>query len=47
LLKLGIALKRLGESDAACSSFSELSQRFPEATVILERAERERQRAQC
>lgn len=47
LLKLGISLKRLGETEAACSSFSELGRRFPEATQILERAERERQRAQC
>ena len=47
LLKLGISLKRLGETEAACSSFSELKRRFPEAAQVLERAEREKQRAQC
>jgi len=47
LLKLGIALKRLDENQAACSSFAELSRRFPNATPVLERAERERQRAGC
>lgn len=47
LLKLGISLKRLGENQAACSSFSELARRFPSATPVLQRAERERSRAQC
>ena len=47
LLKLGIALKRLGENSAACSSFAELGRRFPNATPVLERAERERSRTQC
>jgi tol-pal system protein YbgF len=47
LLKLGISLRRLGEHSAACSSFSELSRRFPNATPILQRAEREKSRAQC
>jgi tol-pal system protein YbgF len=47
LLKLGIALKRLGENNAACSSFAELSRRFPNATPVIERAEREKSRAQC
>jgi tol-pal system protein YbgF len=47
LLKLGISLKRLGETQAACSSFSELGRRFPDATQIMERAERERQRTEC
>lgn len=47
LLKLGISLKRLGENDAACSSFDELSRRFPDAASILERAEREKSRSQC
>lgn len=47
LLKLGISLRRLGEQKAACSSFAELSRRFPTATPILQRAEREKSRAQC
>jgi tol-pal system protein YbgF len=47
LLKLGISLKRLGENQAACSSFSELARRFPRATPVLQRAEREKSRAQC
>ncbi len=47
LLKLGISLKRLGENKAACSSFAELARRFPRATPVLERAEREKSRAQC
>ncbi len=47
LLKLGISLKRLGENKAACSSFAELARRFPSATPVLQRAEREKGRAQC
>ena len=47
LLKLGISLRRLGEQQAACSSFAELSRRFPSAMPILQRAEREKSRAQC
>lgn len=47
LLKLGISLKRLGENQAACSSFAELARRFPSATPVLQRAEREKSRAQC
>jgi tol-pal system protein YbgF len=47
LLKLGVALKRLNESDAACSTFNELARRFPDATTLLKRAEREKRRANC
>jgi tol-pal system protein YbgF len=47
LLKLGISLKRLDETQAACSSFDELQRRYPDASQILERAVRERQRAEC
>ena len=47
LLKLGISLKRLGENKAACSSFAELARRFPSATPVIQRAEREKSRAQC
>jgi tol-pal system protein YbgF len=47
LLKLGISLKRLGETQAACQTFTELAQRFPNATPILQRADREKSRTQC
>lgn len=47
MLKLGISLKRLNEKDAACSSFDELSRRFPNASTILQRAEVEKRRTGC
>jgi tol-pal system protein YbgF len=48
LLKLGIALKRLNENDAACESFAEFGRRFPQAPQALQqRAEQERRRAGC
>lgn len=47
LLKLGISLKRLDENAAACSSFTELVARFPAASDIVERAQREKQRTDC
>jgi tol-pal system protein YbgF len=47
LLKLGVALKRLNETDAACSTFNELARRFPDAKTLLNRAEREKRRANC
>ncbi|MEJ2229470.1 MAG: tol-pal system protein YbgF [Alphaproteobacteria bacterium] len=47
LLKLGVALKRLNETDAACSTFNELARRFPDAKRLLNRAEREKRRANC
>jgi tol-pal system protein YbgF len=47
LLKLGISLKRLNEKDAACSSFAELSRRFPNASALLQRAEVEKRRTGC
>jgi TolA-binding protein len=47
MLKLGISLKRLNEKEAACSSFNELTRRFPDATAILQRAETEKRRAGC
>jgi tol-pal system protein YbgF len=48
LLKLGIALKRLNEKDAACDSFTEFGRRFPQAPQTLQqRAEQEKRRAGC
>jgi tol-pal system protein YbgF len=47
LLKLGVALKRLNETDAACRTFNELANRFPDAKTLLRRAEREKRRANC
>jgi tol-pal system protein YbgF len=47
MLKLGISLKRLGENDAACSTFSELSKRYPNASALLQRAETEKRRSSC
>ncbi len=48
LLKLGMSLDRLGQRDAACSSFGELSSKYPSApSQIKDRANRERQRIGC
>lgn len=47
MLKLGISLKRLGENDAACGTFSELGKRYPNATALLQRAETEKRRSNC
>ena len=47
LLKLGISLKRLGENDAACSTFSELGKRYPNASALLQRADTEKRRSNC
>jgi tol-pal system protein YbgF len=47
LFKLGISLKRLNEIDAACSTFDELARRFPDATTLLNRAQKEKRRANC
>jgi tol-pal system protein YbgF len=47
MLKLGISLKRLGENDAACSTFSELGKRYPSASALLQRAETEKRRSSC
>lgn len=48
LLKLAMSLDRLGQKDAACSSFSELSTRFPNAPENVKmRAKSERQRIGC
>ena len=48
LLKLAMSLQRLGQKDAACSSYSELSTKFPTApTHVKTTAQTERQRAGC
>ena len=47
LLKLGISLKRLGENDAACSTFAELGKRYPNASALQQRADTEKRRSSC
>lgn len=48
LLKLAMSLDRLGQKDAACSSYSELNTRFPNAPQSVKtRAQSERQRVGC
>lgn len=48
LLKLGMALAELGQKDAACSTFSEFSTKFPTADEHLrDQAKSERRRAGC
>lgn len=47
LLKLGISLKRLGENDAACSTFGELGKRYPNSAALIQRAETEKRRSSC
>lgn len=48
LLKLGMALQQLGETDTACATFSELKSKFPKAPKhIRRRAASERKRAGC
>jgi tol-pal system protein YbgF len=48
LLKLAMSLQRLGQKDAACSSYSELATKFPGAPGhVKSTAQAERQRAGC
>ena len=48
LLKLAMSLQRLGQKDAACSSYGELSSKFPNAPPhVKASAQAERQRAGC
>ncbi|MEO9527749.1 tol-pal system protein YbgF [Roseibium sp.] len=48
LLKLGMSLHGLGESEAACATFSELLNKYPNAApAVLSQARDERRRAQC
>jgi tol-pal system protein YbgF len=48
LLKLAMSLQRLGQKDAACSSFGELNTKFPTAPAhVKNTAQSERQKAGC
>ncbi len=48
LLKLAMSLDRLGQKDAACSSFGELNAKFPQAPAYVKnRADSERRRLGC
>ncbi|CTQ55042.1 tol-pal system protein YbgF [Roseibium album] len=48
LLKLGVSLRGLGEAEAACATFSELLNKYPDAApAVLSQARDERSRAQC
>jgi tol-pal system protein YbgF len=48
LLKLAMSLNKLGQKDAACSSFQELATKFPSAPPhVKTTAQAERQRAGC
>ena len=48
LLKLAMSLGKLGQKDAACSSFGELNTRFPAASAdVKSRAAAEKQRTGC
>jgi tol-pal system protein YbgF len=48
LFKLGLSLGGLGEKDAACASFAELLQRYPQASPSLrDRVAAEQQSAKC
>lgn len=48
LLKLGMSLAELGQKDAACSTFSELTKKYPQAPDhILDQAKGERKKAGC
>jgi tol-pal system protein YbgF len=48
LLKLGMSLQGLGESDKACRSYAELAKAFPDAPVHIQQAlVRESARASC
>ncbi|MEE8099866.1 MAG: tetratricopeptide repeat protein [Hyphomicrobium sp.] len=48
MLKLALSLDRLGQKDAACSSYAELNTKFPNAPQNVKmRAKSERQRVGC
>ena len=48
LLKLAMSLHRLGQKDAACSSFNELTQKYPNPPAhVRSMAQAERQRSGC
>lgn len=48
LLKLGMALARLGDNDRACTAFREFDRRYPDAGASLQRmASREKEASAC
>ncbi|ODN66069.1 tol-pal system protein YbgF [Methylobrevis pamukkalensis] len=48
LLKLGLSLHGLGETDAACATYSELGKKFPDAPAnVRARVVAEQAKAQC
>lgn len=48
LLKLGMTLNQLGQKDAACATFGQLKEQFPQAApAVVARAKQERQKAGC
>lgn len=48
LLKLGMTLSQLGQKDAACATYGQLKQQFPQASpAIVARGKLERQKAGC
>jgi len=48
LLRLAMSLQRLGQKDAACSSFNELASKYPSAPPhVRTSAQAERQKAGC
>jgi TolA-binding protein len=48
LLKLAMSLQRLGQKDAACSSFNELAQKYANPPAhVRSMAQAERQRSGC
>lgn len=48
LLKLGMTLSALGQKDAACATFGQLKEQFPQASpAVVARNKQERQKAGC
>lgn len=48
LLKLGLSLEGLGEKEAACATYAELSKKFPDApAALLDRVSQQRSSAGC
>ena len=47
LLKLGLSLNRLGQKEQACSAFSAVADKFPNATEAKKRAVAEQRRGNC
>lgn len=48
LLKLGLSLEGLGETDAACATYGELAKKYPDAPPALRaRVEQQQQKAGC